>query len=123
MGGTTTAVRRTDVRTIRGTAQGTTGMQRWFDRQFTRIAVLPTTALMLLIFGVPLLFSLFLSFEGWAPEQALFAGSFAGTANYEDLLTDPQFLKSLSVTFLYTATTVATELACGLGIALLLDID
>jgi multiple sugar transport system permease protein len=108
---------------MRGTAQPTTGLQRWFDRQFTRIAVLPTTALMLLIFGIPLLFSLFLSFEGWAPEQALFSGSFAGTANYEDLLTDPQFLKSLSVTFLYTATTVATELACGLGIALLLDID
>jgi multiple sugar transport system permease protein len=123
MGGTTTAVRRTAVRTTQGTAQGTTGLQRWFDRQFTRIAVLPTIALMLLIFGIPLLFSLFLSFEGWAPEQALFAGRFAGTANYEDLLTDPQFLKSLSVTFLYTATTVATELACGLGIALLLDID
>jgi multiple sugar transport system permease protein len=123
MGGTTTAVRRTAVRTMQGTAQGTTGLQRWFDRQFTRFAVLPTIALMLLIFGIPLLFSLFLSFEGWAPEQALFAGRFAGTANYEDLLTDPQFLKSLSVTLLYTATTVATELACGLGIALLLDID
>ena len=59
--------------------------------------------MMLLIFGIPLLFSLYLSFEGWAPEQALFAGNFAGIANYEDLLTDPQFLKSLSVTFVYTA--------------------
>ena len=98
-------------------------MQRWLDRQFMRLAVLPTTAMMLLIFGIPLAFSFYLSFEGWAPEQALFAGKFAGTANYEDLLTDPQFLKSLSVTFIYTATTVATELACGLGIALLLNID
>jgi multiple sugar transport system permease protein len=79
--------------------------------------------MMLLIFGVPLAFSFYLSFQGWSPEQALFAGTFAGTANYEDLLTDPQFLKSLSVTFVYTATTVATELACGLGIALLLNID
>jgi multiple sugar transport system permease protein len=108
---------------MRGTAHGTTGMQRWLDRQFTRIAVLPTTAMMLLIFGIPLAFSFYLSFQGWSPEQALFAGTFAGTANYEDLLTDPQFLKSLSVTFIYTASTVATELACGLGIALLLDID
>jgi multiple sugar transport system permease protein len=122
MGGTTTAV-RAGVRTMRGTAHGTTGMQRWLDRQFTRIAVLPTTAMMLLIFGIPLAFSFYLSFQGWSPEQALFAGTFAGTANYEDLLTDPQFLKSLSVTFIYTASTVATELACGLGIALLLDID
>jgi multiple sugar transport system permease protein len=123
MGGTTTAVRQTGIRTMRGTPYGTTGVQRWLDRQFTRVAVLPTTAMMLLIFGIPLLFSLYLSFEGWAPEQALFAGSFAGIANYQDLLTDPQFLKSLSVTFVYTATTVTTELACGLGIALLLDID
>jgi multiple sugar transport system permease protein len=123
MGGTTTAVRTSAIRTARGAGFGTTAMQRWLDRQFVRFAVLPTTAMMVLIFGIPLAFSFYLSFEGWAPEQALFAGKFAGTANYEDLLTDPQFLKSLSVTFIYTATTVATELACGLGIALLLNID
>ena len=123
MGGTTTAVRSAGVRAMRGTAYGTAGAQRWIDRQFARLAVLPTTALMLLIFGIPLLFSLYLSFQGWSPEQGLFAGNFAGTANYEDLLTDPQFIKSLWVTFIYTAVTVSTELACGLGIALLLNID
>jgi len=123
MGGTTTAVRPTAMRAAQGPSSGTTRTQRWLDRQFVRFAVLPTSAMMLLIFGVPLLFSFYLSFEGWSPEQALFAGNFAGTANYEDLLTDPQFLKSLSVTFIYTATTVATELAGGLGIALLLNID
>ena len=123
MGGTTTTVRRTRVQPMRGTTQGTTGVQRWLDRQFTRIAVLPTTAMMLLVFGVPLLFSLYLSFEGWSPDQALFAGNFTGIGNYQDLLTDPQFIKSLSVTFIYTATTVATELGFGLAIALLLNID
>jgi multiple sugar transport system permease protein len=69
------------------------------------------------------LFSLYLSFEGWSPDQALFAGNFTGIGNYQDLLTDPQFIKSLSVTFIYTATTVATELGFGLAIALLLNID
>lgn len=123
MGGTTTAVRPTAMRAAQGTSSGTTRTQRWLDRQFVRLAVLPTSAMMLLIFGVPLLFSLYLSFEGWSPEQALFAGSFAGTANYEDLLTDPQFLQSLWVTCIYTAGTVSTELAFGLGIALLLNID
>ena len=96
MGGTTTAVRPTAMRAAQGASSGTTRTQRWLDRQFVRFAVLPTSAMMLLIFGVPLLFSLYLSFEGWSPEQALFAGNFAGTANYEDLLTDPQFLQSLS---------------------------
>jgi multiple sugar transport system permease protein len=123
MGGSTTAVRQSGVSGRRGVATGTSEVQRWLDRQFVRFAVLPTTAMMLLIFGVPLVFSLYLSFQGWAPEQALFAGTFTGTANYEDLLTDPQFLKSLSVTFIYTASTVASELACGLGIALLLNVD
>jgi multiple sugar transport system permease protein len=123
MGGTTTVVRSAALRSVHGGALGTTGMQRWLDRQFARLAVLPTSALMLLIFGIPLAFSFYLGFEGWSPDQALFAGNFAGTANYEDLLTDPQFLKSLSVTFIYTATTVSTELAFGLGIALLLDVD
>jgi multiple sugar transport system permease protein len=123
MGGTTTAVRSSAIRTAGGAGFGTTAMQRWLDRQFTRMAVLPTSAMMLLIFGIPLAFSLYLSFQGWSPDQALFAGRFSGTANFEDLLTDPQFLKSLSVTFIYTAIIVAAELACGLGIALLLNID
>ncbi len=33
------------------------GRTSWGDRWFHRLAVLPTTAVMLLVFGVPLLFS------------------------------------------------------------------
>jgi multiple sugar transport system permease protein len=96
---------------------------RWVDRNFPRLAVLPTTLLMLLVFGVPLLFSAWLSLEGWSPDQTLFGGKFAGTANYEDLLTDPEFTGSLILTLEYTAGVVAAELGAGLGIALLLNID
>jgi multiple sugar transport system permease protein len=95
----------------------------WVDRNFPRLAVLPTTVLMLLVFGLPLLFSAWLSLEGWAPDQTLFGGKFAGIANYEDLLTDPEFTSSLILTLGYTAAVVAAELAAGLGIALLLNID
>jgi multiple sugar transport system permease protein len=123
MGGSTTAVRQAEFRDLRGVGFRTSSAQRWLDRQFARLAVLPTSAMMLLIFGVPLAFSFYLSFEGWSPEQSLFDGKFAGTANYEDLLTDPQFLASLSVTCIYTAITVTTELVLGLAIALLLDVD
>jgi multiple sugar transport system permease protein len=123
MGGSTTAVQRAELRGIGGIGFHTNAAQRWLDRQFARLAVLPTSAVMLLIFGIPLAFSFYLSFKGWSPDQALFAGAFAGSANYQDLLTDPQFLKSLSVTFIYTAVTVATELGLGLAIALLLDVD
>jgi multiple sugar transport system permease protein len=96
---------------------------RWLDRQFVRFAVLPTTLLMLCVFGLPLIFSGFLSFQGWAPELGLFDGKFVGTDNYEDLFTDPAFLGSIRLTLIYTAATVGAELACGLGIALLLNID
>jgi multiple sugar transport system permease protein len=95
----------------------------WVDRNFARLAVLPTTLLMLLVFGIPLVFSAWLSLEGWSPDQTLFGGKFAGTANYEDLLTDPEFTASLILTLEYTTAVVAAELAAGMGIALLLNID
>jgi multiple sugar transport system permease protein len=93
------------------------------DRAFTAIAVLPTFVVMLGIFGIPLLFSLYLSFTGWALDQALLGGRFVGLANYEDLLTDPAFVGSLGITFGYTAATVAAQMMLGLVIALLLNID
>jgi multiple sugar transport system permease protein len=101
------------------------GRQRtsWVDRHFARLAVLPGTVLMLLVFGIPLLFSAWLSLEGWSPDQNLFGGKFNGLANYQDLLTDPEFVGSLILTLQYTACVVAAELGVGLGIALLLNID
>ena len=93
------------------------------DRAFTAIAVLPTFVVMLFIFGIPLLFSLYLSCTGWALDQALTGGRFVGLANYEDLLSDPVFVGSLGITFGYTAATVAAQMALGLAIALLLNID
>jgi multiple sugar transport system permease protein len=95
----------------------------WADRNFARLAALPTTLLMLVVFGIPLLFSAWLSTEAWSPDQSLFGGTFAGTDNYQDLLTDPEFTASLILTLEYTAAVVAAELGAGLGIALLLNID
>lgn len=95
----------------------------WMDRHFARLAVLPTTLVMLLIFGLPLIFSAWLSTEAWSPDQTLFGGKFAGFDNYQDLLTDPEFIGSLTLTLGYTAGAVAAELLAGLGIALLLNID
>ena len=93
------------------------------DRAFTAIAVLPTFVVMLCIFGIPLLFSLYLSFTGWALDQALMGGEFVGLANYEDLMNDPVFIGSLGITFGYTAASVAAQMMLGLAIALLLNID
>jgi ABC-type sugar transport system permease subunit len=88
---------------------------RWLDRQFARIAVLPTALAMLAIFGIPLAFSLYLSTEGWSADETLFGGRFAGIANYLVLLTDPDFIASLLLTLGYTAAMVAAELRWGLA--------
>jgi multiple sugar transport system permease protein len=124
MGGTASSAAEAGIVSVAQRPAVRTGAaDRWLDRQFIKFAVMPTTALMLCVFGLPLLFSGFLSFQGWAPELGLFDGKFVGTANYEDLLTDPDFLGSVRLTLIYTFATVSAELVIGLGIALLLNID
>jgi multiple sugar transport system permease protein len=98
-------------------------MYRWLDRQFTLVATLPTAVLMVAILGIPLLISFYLSLEGWNVSQALFGGRFVGIENYQDLLTDPDFISSLVLTLGYTVVVVAAEMALGLAIALLLNVD
>src|ERR1700732_1923560 len=59
------------------------------DRYFTRVAILPTFVVMLGVFGMPLAFSFYLSFTGYAQGQGLFSGGYVGLENYQDLLSDP----------------------------------
>jgi multiple sugar transport system permease protein len=93
------------------------------DRYFVHTAVLPTFLLMVCVFGLPLLFSFYLSLTGWALDQPLFTGRFVGLANYQDLLTDPGFTGAIGKTFGYTIAAVAAQMGLGLGIALLLNVD
>ncbi|MBP1884520.1 carbohydrate ABC transporter permease [Sinorhizobium mexicanum] len=91
------------------------------DRMFVPLTTVPTIIASLLVFGIPLTFSLLLSFQGWTIDSALLAGRFVGLANYEDLFTDTLFRSSLLLTIGYTLSTVTLELLCGLGVALLLN--
>ncbi|MDK1373647.1 MULTISPECIES: sugar ABC transporter permease [unclassified Sinorhizobium] len=91
------------------------------DRMFVPLTTVPTIIASLLVFGIPLTFSLLLSFQGWTIDSALLAGRFVGLANYEDLFTDPLFRSSLLLTIGYTLSTVTLELLFGLGVALLLN--
>ena len=93
------------------------------DRYFTRVAILPTFVVMLGVFGMPLAFSFYLSFTGYAQGQGLFSGGYVGLENYQDLLSDPVFTASIAITLVYTAAAVAAEMVLGLGIALMLNLD
>jgi multiple sugar transport system permease protein len=103
----------------------TAGRLRRFslDRYFLHATLAPTLLIMLGIFGLPLIFSFYLSFTGWSLSQDLLGGSFIGLANYQDLLNDPVFIGSLGITFGFTAAAVAAQLGLGLSIALLLNVD
>jgi multiple sugar transport system permease protein len=98
-------------------------MASWFDRCFTVFAIAPTMVMMFLVFGLPLLFSAYLSTQGWSMEQGLFGGRFVGMQNFLDLFDDPGFVASVVRTCFYTAATVAAEMLLGLGVALLLNMD
>lgn len=93
----------------------------FLDRQFHWMAVWPTVIIMLLVFGLPLAFSFYLSFQGWTATRSLFGGGFVGLENYELLLTEPAFLGSLLLTVIYTVATVAAEMCLGMAVALLLN--
>jgi multiple sugar transport system permease protein len=123
MGGALTTAAQAGLADARSRPARRVSPRRLLDRLFIPFTVMPTTLLMLCIFGLPLLFSGLLGFQGWAPELGLFDGKFVGTANYEDLLTDPDFIGSIRLTLIYTVATVSAELVCGMGIALLLNID
>jgi len=122
MGETITADRQAEVFGRRGAPARSRG-SRSLDRQFAAITALPTAAMMLAIFGIPLLFSLSLSFRGWSLDQSLFAGRFVGVANYTDLMSDPEFVASMIITLCYTVAVVAVEMVLGLAIALALNVD
>jgi multiple sugar transport system permease protein len=100
-----------------------TSLARYLNRHFVHAAVLPTFLMMMCVFGLPLAFSLYLSFTGWGLDQPLFAGRFVGLANYDDLLTNSVFKNAVLITLGYTAATVAAQMLLGLGIALLLNVE
>lgn len=98
-------------------------LDQWLDRNFSLLAIGPSVLAMVLIFGVPLAFSFYLSLMGPSSSQSLFDGRFVGLLNYTDLLTDPEFLTSIAQTLLYTVVVVGLEMSLGLAIALLLNMD
>src|SRR5882762_6790163 len=100
-----------------------TSVERFFDRYFVQVTVLPTFLMMVCVFGLPLVFSFYLSFTGWGLDQPLFAGRFVGLTNYDDVLTNAVYTKAIYITLGYTAATVAAQMLLGLGIALLLNVD
>lgn len=71
------------------------------------------------VFGaVPILYSLYLSFSGW---NGFNEPSFAGLINYERLLDDPLFFKSIGNTLIIWIISIIPQLTIALTLAILLN--
>ncbi len=98
-------------------------MHRWINQHFKTFTIAPTIVIMLIVFGLPMAFSLLLATQSWNIHGGLFTGHFVGVRNFADLLQDEHFIRSALMTTGYTAVAVSLEVILGLGIALLLNMN
>ena len=90
------------------------------ERWVRRAPLLPALIFAIIVTQVPFLVTLYLSTLHW---NALRPGerSFAGLANYGEVLTDARLRAALVNTIVMTASAVIFSVLLGLGLAILLD--
>ena len=88
---------------------------RWVPMLLTA----PTLLAVFLVIGVPLIYSLLLSFH--EINVLTHRWVFVGLRNYATAFSDPAFLAAFARTTVFTVATVLTGLALGLGMALVLN--
>jgi len=89
------------------------------DAAITRLFILPTIILLIVMNIFPLIYSLFLSFT----EYSVIANAppvWVGLENYVDILTDTRFWHHFAVTGRYALASVALQTVVGFGLAMLL---
>lgn len=88
------------------------------ERRFAVALAAPALLVLILTTTFPIGFLIWNSFQSINLAMPFLDG-FAGLANYRQMLGDAAFWHSLRLTAIYTGTTVAMQLAIGLGLALL----
>ncbi len=83
------------------------------------IAVLPAFLIFTLFITVPFLEAFRLSFTDW--DGLFFDESYIGFRNYLEMLSNPYFLNSITVTIIYSLGVVVVQNITGLFLALLID--
>jgi multiple sugar transport system permease protein len=87
------------------------------ERRFASALLAPAFAALLATTTFPLLYLIWTS--AFRIDLAMpFTNGFVGINNYRDLLADSRFWSSLSVSMIYTISTVVLQVAIGLGLAL-----
>lgn len=100
--------------------------KRWrvfYRRIEPALYISPAFIVLFVILIYPLGYSFWLSFHEWTLRGFRKGIPFIGFENYIDLFSNPEFLKSLRITFIFVIVAIAIEMILGMGIALLLDHD
>lgn len=88
------------------------------DAQCSKLFMIPTIVVLIMLTIFPLVYSLVISFFNWN----LLSNSpmeFIAFDNYVDIFTDPTYQKALGITFVYTGASVFFEIILGVMLALL----
>ncbi|MGH8226288.1 MAG: carbohydrate ABC transporter permease [Steroidobacteraceae bacterium] len=90
------------------------------DRAAARLLLSPAVIVLMAWMAIPLAMTLWYSFHDYQLLMPRVHG-FVGLGNYVYFLTGPGFLESLANTFLLVGGVLVITVACGVGLALLLD--
>ena len=88
------------------------------ERRFALALFLPALLLLLLTTTTPLVYLAWTSLQRIDLSMPWLSG-FAGVDNYTKMTSDPRFWSSLTLTVIYTVSTVVLQVAIGLALALL----
>jgi multiple sugar transport system permease protein len=88
-------------------------------RRLAQVLVLPAWAFLVLVFALPILGAVYLSFRN-ETLGAFVAPRFVGLENYRGAFTDPRFWESIWTTLFLIVAGLAVQLPIGIGLALLL---
>ncbi len=91
----------------------------WWSPEKPWIWLLPLVILLVIYSLYPFVFNIVISFQRFDPMEKAFKWNFP--ANWVNLFTSSDFLKSFRITATYTAIALAAELVLGIAIALAFD--
>ncbi|HZD58060.1 MAG TPA: sugar ABC transporter permease [Anaerolineales bacterium] len=91
------------------------------DRTASRVFLMPTVILILVLSIFPLIFSLVLAFMSWDLSRLEGGVRFVGLQNFRTLFADPRYWSTAKVTLIFVVCSVGLQYILGLGLALLLN--
>jgi multiple sugar transport system permease protein len=91
------------------------------DRAIAWTFITPTIVLLLAMNVFPLLWTIQLSFTNYRANRVTAPVRDVGTANYVDILTDPEIWAAMQTTARFVVATIAIQTVLGFGLAWLID--